>query len=415
MTNTHTPLATVLAARFPLLASSLKSAASPSPATRNHDGASVNGLASRPVPSGAPAGLKPAEQTAWLAYAERRFAASPGLDLFFAERFSDGCQVSAGQLEIWARPLGASPATLTAEDGCFVYRNAYPSTDVLHTVAKDRSEEFLHLATPSAPTRFDYILHSPSGPLQIESRDGGGLNLADTNGHEVEIEAPWVVDANGHKSSAATRWDVGPLQPDGTRVITLHLSPEGLEYPLVIDPTWSATGTLKTARAFHTATLLQNGLVLVTGGEISGAQVTATCELYNPIAGTWTATGSMSTIRIYHTATLLKDGTVLVTGGANTIFDTPTTYSSCELYNPATGTWTSTGTMIRKRASHSAVLLDNGTVLVSGGMDESTSPTSYHASCEVFSPGFMTWSSAGSLSSGRYAHASFLLSTGKVL
>ena len=66
---------------------------------------------------------------------------------------------------------------------------------------------------------------------------------------------------------------------------------------------WRATGSVSTAREFHTATLLRNGQVLVTGG--SGD---TNAELYDPATGTWTATGSMAIARDEHTATLLPNG-----------------------------------------------------------------------------------------------------------
>src|SRR5205809_6157834 len=80
--------------------------------------------------------------------------------------------------------------------------------------------------------------------------------------------------------------------------------------------TWTATGSLNTARASHTASLLPNGNVLVAGGyDSNGNFYLANAELYDPASGTWTATGSLNTGRFLHTATLLPNGMVLVAGG----------------------------------------------------------------------------------------------------
>ena len=77
-------------------------------------------------------------------------------------------------------------------------------------------------------------------------------------------------------------------------------------------------------------------------------------ELYDPATGTWSITGSLSTGRFDHTATLLRNGKVLVAGGEVAIA-TPT--ASAELYDPASGTWTPTGSLNNARYNHTATLL----------------------------------------------------------
>src|SRR6266700_1853862 len=76
--------------------------------------------------------------------------------------------------------------------------------------------------------------------------------------------------------------------------------------------TWTATGSLNTARYEPTATLLPNGMVLVAAEGDSSFNASATAELYDPASGTWTATGSPNAARARHTATLLPNGMVLV-------------------------------------------------------------------------------------------------------
>src|SRR5580658_1133107 len=80
---------------------------------------------------------------------------------------------------------------------------------------------------------------------------------------------------------------------------------------------FSLTGSINTARLDHTATLLPNGQVLVAGGWGSSHSQNAfsSAELYNPASGTWTSTGSMTNARVAATATLLPNGQVLVAGG----------------------------------------------------------------------------------------------------
>jgi hypothetical protein len=89
----------------------------------------------------------------------------------------------------------------------------------------------------------------------------------------------------------------------------------------------------------------------------------ASAELYDPASGTWAATGSLGTGRFHHTATLLPNHNVLVTGGLGHL----AYLASAELYDPASGTWTATGSLVIGRLLHTATLLRNSTVLVAGG------------------------------------------------
>ena len=83
-----------------------------------------------------------------------------------------------------------------------------------------------------------------------------------------------------------------------------------------------------------------------------------------PASGTWTTTGSLATARFGHTATLLPNGKVLVAGGLHQLH----ALASAELYDPATGKWTATGSLVTARSHHTATLLPNGKVLVAGGL-----------------------------------------------
>jgi N-acetylneuraminic acid mutarotase len=140
------------------------------------------------------------------------------------------------------------------------------------------------------------------------------------------------------------------------------------------NPSWISTGNLNIPRSGHTATLLANGKVLVVGGWNDNRLNSA--ELYDPASGTWSVTGSLNIARDSHTATLLPNGKVLVAGG---LFHDPTSTSyttSAELYDPATASWTFTGSLHTERAIHTATRLQNGKILVVG---EQTS-TRFHCS-----------------------------------
>ncbi len=139
------------------------------------------------------------------------------------------------------------------------------------------------------------------------------------------------------------------------------------------------TGSMGTARASHTATVLPNGKVLIAGGFAgSGGEGRpySSVEIYDPATGAFAATASMTAYRSGHTATatLLNNGKVLIAGGwsgggllRTGRYPSATVFRTAELYDPATGKFTPTGNMTTVRHKHGATLLPNGEVLIVGG------------------------------------------------
>ena len=167
----------------------------------------------------------------------------------------------------------------------------------------------------------------------------------------------------------------------------------------------------------HTAALLNDGRVLLVGGLItpgSGGLTTDTnagAETYNPQTGIFAEAGAMFSNRNLQTETLLADGRVLVAGGYSRGSGAPgsTKFDTAEIYDPSTGTFSSTFPMTEPRAAHFAALLPSGQVLLAGGDFND-------ASAELFNPATGGFTPTGSMSNGsRSLSTATLLSSGEVL
>ena len=200
-----------------------------------------------------------------------------------------------------------------------------------------------------------------------------------------------------------------------TSSITLMMGPARVASAQTVAPGWSHTGNLNRARYSVPATLLPNGKVLIAGGDYIVSDLTA--ELYDPTTGSWSTTGSATWARgpfvwppgtLNITATLLPNGKVLVAGGSMGDGCFPT----AELYDSTAGTWSTTGSLKTARESHTATLLPNGKVLVAGGFDYDSASLN---SAELYDPATGLWSNTGSLKTPRVFHTATLLPNGKVL
>lgn len=172
-------------------------------------------------------------------------------------------------------------------------------------------------------------------------------------------------------------------------------------------PVLSAGAAMEVERAAHTATLLRDGRVLVTGGIRAGEAALASAELYDPRTRTFSPAGAMASVRSGHTATLLLDGRVLIAGG----WDDDVPQRTAELFDPATGRFTPTASLTAPRGAATATLLRNGRVLVAGGYDGDVSL----ASADLYDPSTGRFSRTGAMHAGRAAHTATLLRDGRVL
>jgi large repetitive protein len=246
------------------------------------------------------------------------------------------------------------------------------------------------VSTTSAPTisaisPTSSLAGSPSFTLTVSGANFGAYSVVDFGGTAFaatllsSTQLTAVVPGSAVASAGTATVTVTNPVPSGGRSnaanFTINAKPSGQFTP---------TGNMTTARAEHTATLLPSGKVLIAGGDGAGLQPLASAELYDPSTGTFAPTGSMTTVRTWgHTATLLANGKVLIAAGSDRR-DTYEPIAKAELYDPSTGIFTPTGSMITAQRTGPATLLADGKVLIAG-----------EASAELYDPATGTFALTG--------------------
>jgi len=212
----------------------------------------------------------------------------------------------------------------------------------------------------------------------------------------------------GRTQGSVTRLSSGKVLLAGGRDNATHT--------LLFDPateSWSYQGQLAEGRAWHTATLLDSGQVLVTGGDYSLRGQRRSAELYEPATGTWSSVQPLPEALSGHAATLLYSGKVLVTGGYNLdswYHNADPARTAAYLFDPATRAWSPAGHMSRVRRNHVSIRLYSGSVLVAGHARDNSDTSS-----DVYDPYNDQWLPGPSLPiPGPYVSATMLYS-GEVL
>lgn len=230
--------------------------------------------------------------------------------------------------------------------------------------------------------------------------------------------AAWRVGPNGSPPGGPT--SSATTGPVASATIAPKPSPT-LRAPTSSTPAGSFSPTGSMNSRYSAATLLLDGRVLMTGDSalttIEGYQVpiySTAAELYDPATGTFAPTGSMIQAQGGATVTRLADGRVLFAGGTQAS-DTGgklvlTSLATAELYDPATGTFASTGSLTRPRADHAATLLNSGEVLIAGGDSPSGDKTA-----ELYDPATGTFTRTGDMTMGRAMSKAIALADGRVL
>ena len=247
--------------------------------------------------------------------------------------------------------------------------------------------------------------------------NAGGIRIK-SNLAEIFNEGGHTWTATGSMNDARYDHTITLLRDDRVLVTggaDLSDGIDNLATAEIYDPTtgtWTRTGSMSHGRAAHTATLLLDGRVLITGGFGGGTLPTSTAEIYDPATGQFTPTGSMTVARMKHTATMLLGGSVLITGGED---DNGNVLSSAEIWSPATGKFTATGSMSTPRDWHTATTLGDDRVLIVGGSRGSASGPVTLRTAEIYNPATGRFTATGSMVTARYSHTATLLNTGQVV
>ena len=258
---------------------------------------------------------------------------------------------------------------------------------------------------------------------------GGGVGQIPINTAELFDPGPGQWRPTGSMAQARRGHAVAALA-DG-RVLVAGGIAEGtlLASAEIFDPAtgrWSGAAPMNLARLGHSLTTLADGRVLAAGGSSLGGAEGAgggqtirpesSAEVFDPASGRWTSTSAgMSSARFEHTATLLDDGRVLIVGGQGPPMEgRSSALASTELFDPAVNTFLRSNDMGEARTNHAAVKLADRSVLVMGGSGGPNGDLSL-STAEVFDPARGAWSGVGPLAQARTGHTATLLADGRVL
>ncbi len=291
--------------------------------------------------------------------------------------------------------VGAHAATVEEAEGWAVYRGGAGEGDVLHRVHAEGTEDYVHFAHKPAKEELRYRVDvSAVAGLRLVSKV---LEFVNAKGDpRLRMKAPLAVDEKGQRHGLTIAvegcaFSRDPASPWGKLVTApgasqceVVVSWEGSSYPLLVDPSWTASGSMTQFRNGHTSSTLPDGRVLVVGG-VSSPQ---TSEVWDQ--GTFAVSGNTTQQRHDHTANTLPDGRILVVGGG---------FSSQTSEVWSNGVFAASVAPMNARQHHTASSLPDERVLIVGGDTKTSEARGPRAG------GSPSWSASASLSPGADAGA----------
>ncbi len=276
--------------------------------------------------------------------------------------------------------------------------------------------DILYLSTPSMFEDFRLLrAETDSITVRYQLRNVAGIKDIRVSGHRIEAvndagatvfgtDDVFAVDSSGERRLA-------DLALDSAWTLTVSVSLKRMRFPVALDPGWSAIAPMNFARRAYKMVTLSNGNAVVATGDGSDRRI----DVYDRVANKWTWWPSL----FGHTSGALfalPGAKVLMVGGHNTApFSGGGLEKRTEIYDPATMTATTGGSLAEARQQFAAVTLASGKFLVAGGLATSKSPNVYMSSAEVYDPATDTWSSAGNMVGARAYPQAVRLASGKVL
>ena len=305
---------------------------------------------------------------------------------------------------------GAHDVASAASGSLSIFRGALDDADLLRTPRAAGLEDLyvFQRAPADASIAFDVVLGPAVAGVRwvedtFEALDAQGVP-------RLRAAAPWLVDA--HEVRHAAHVDVTDCAVDrqptptwgrefthlrdgvGGRACRLTLRWDAVDYPAVVDPDWTTTASMSTARDSGVVFVLDDKTFLVAGGSNAATTPVSTAELYNATANAWTATGSLSLgARSGAAGAVAGNVHAVVAGGVNAAGGEVNT---AESYDATKGTWSAAGTILQATLNPVAVALKNGKILVTGGVDNNPPLTCYDTT-SIYDPATNAWTAGPAL------------------